>query len=522
MSDKKEDPVGTSQPAPSETPEVEAEIVTDEDLVDAAADTGEGFVDAHEKTSPPRKSTLTPGVIFFILFAIITLTVFAVWRFQPGKTAPALEVATNPAPEIVEEVVETVPNPGPPSVEMPDALEPPAPIEQAMPIGKSKILNDVDETKIDDRPVEALESIDAVPQFPNVLDESAIAGNLELLADAKAAVLDERSDVEDAADATTAEFARTVEDIPALELDPLKDEAIELDAAAAIEEDDVAVEDVAPVEEVATEAQPVLDEGEPKNILTEETEQDTQKINNDFQSVKDSFREEIAGLEAALAEEREQGVAQRAQIEEMQRNFQAALAARDRTANQQIAALNARLDKIENGSAVEGGRRAAAALALNALRRVAENGEPFANELEVLTGYIPQGQEIATLRRYADVEIPLVAELASEFSTSAREALSASPADESANFVGKLSARAGSLISIRPAEPVAGDSVGAVISRAEAFIDAGDIVACVAELGALEDEPRAAMAGWVTNAQSRVAVDNAIASLGARLSAPIR
>ncbi len=249
----------------------------------------------------------------------------------------------------------------------------------------------------------------------------------------------------------------------------------------------------------------------------------TPKIDNeDVQQIKESFTAEIARLEAALAAEEAQNVTQREQIEEMRRNFQAALAARDRSANQQIMALNDRLDKIENGNDVQGGRRAAAALALNNLRHRAEQGEPFTTELDVLAGYLPQGGEIATLRRYAEVDIPMKDELETAFSIAAREALAVAGREAKTGLGEKLSARITSLVSVRPAEPIEGDSARAIISRAEAFIEAGDIRAGANELGALVDGPRTAMADWLALAQARIAVDGAIASLGARLAAPIR
>lgn len=538
MSDEKEKPGEETPQTSSETPEVEAEIVTDEDLADAGADNGEAFDDSEVPPAPsPRKSTLTPGVILFIIFAVIALIVFAAWRFQGNRSAPTSNAPAASAPDRVEDAIDTAP------VGADDEQSAPAGDEPASPPPASKISNEAAaEAKTADlAPRDALENFDeAAPPLPSPpADESVTDGNLGLQAAAKEAFLS--GDDDEVVEPEDDDGAQPADDAPAFEIEPSSDELEDINDAGTGDNASVAdAEDAEPAfdEDIASDAvddEPGNDLGA-DDVVSADVEyaaadmdisdsapmQNAQKISNDLEAVKESFRAEIAGLETALAEERENGAALREQIEEMRRNFQAALAARDRTASQQAAELNARLDKLENGGGVEAGRRAAAALALSAVARAADNGEPFADELEVLAGYIPQGREIATLRRYSDTELPTAVQLEEAFSLAAREALAADGRDEAAGMLGKLSARAGNLISIRPAEPTAGDSAQAVISRAESFVEAGDIVAAVAELDALPDAARTGMADWVTRASSRVAVDQAIASLSQRLSAPVR
>lgn len=539
MSDEKEKSGGDAPQASSETPEVEAEIVTDEEFAEAGADNGEAFDDADEATPPqqPRKSTLTPGVILFIAFAVIALIVFGAWRFQGNEPASISNAPAASAPDQVEEAIDASP------VAADDEEGAPSEDEPASPPSASKISNEAAAAAktADLAPRDALENFDeaAPPLPPPPSDDGETAGNLGLQAAAKEAFMS--GDDHDAVESEDDDSIELSDDGPAFEIEATEDESDDLDNAGT---DDsmsvVAAEDAEPAldEDIADDVLDVASENVlgTDDIASTDSEyaaadmdvsddgriQSAQKISNDLEAVKESFRAEIAGLETALAEERENGAALREQIEEMRRNFQAALAARDRTASQQAAELNARLEKLENGGGVEAGRRAAAALALSAVARAADNGEPFADELEVLAGYIPQGREIATLRRYSGTELPTSAQLEEAFSLAARDALAADGRDEAAGMFGKLSARAGNLISIRPAEPTAGDSAQAVISRAESFVEAGDIVAGVAELDALPDAARAGMADWVALASSRVAVDKAIASLSQRLSAPVR
>ncbi len=455
MSDEKEKPGEETPQASSETPEVEAEIVTDDELVDPGADNGEAFDDADEPTPPPqtRKSTLTPGVILFIAFAVIALIIFAAWRFQGNLSGAISDAPSASAPDQVEEAIDAAP------VGANDEQSAPVEDETASPPPASKISNEAAaEAKTADlAPRDALENFDeAAPPLPSPpADESVTNGNLGLQAAAKEAFLSsddgEENETDEAQDGDSAEAA---DEAPAFEIESSSDEAEDIkddgpdDSVSVADAEDA---DATPDEDIASD---VLDAA-PENVLgtddmaSTDSEyaaadmgvvedapgQSAQKISNDMEAVKESFRAQIASLETALAEERENGAVLREKIEEMRRNFQTALAARDRTASQQAAELNARLEKLENGGGVEAGRRAAAALALSAVARAADNGERFADELEVLAGYIPQGREIATLRRYSDIELPTAAQLEEAFSLAARDALAADGRDEATGRV---------------------------------------------------------------------------------------
>ncbi len=546
MSDNVDKPDDQSSASSPETPEVEAEIVTDEDLVvDAVVDSGGAFDDTVDEAVPPdRNSTLTLGVVFFILFAVAAVVVFAVWRFQSGPAT--LDVAEGTIAESTIETPQSALDGTSASAQLNE------PLTTTPTIDATIIAQASDEDLVDRQPVQADPSLDL--QLPDDRTESVIPDVMtpenDALPNDSAEVVETNSPETmsvDNVDTTEPEAAfdlsasdlvvdgvtgddaisvadRIADNVDIAEAEPESLDSIVDDQVDAVEQD---VASLALPENTEADAflndEPSADDSASNDALASETLPAVQKVDNDeVQEIKESFDAEIARLEAALAAEREQNATQRDQLEDMRRNFQAALAARDRSANQQITALNARLDKIENGNEVQGGRRAAAALALNNLRHVAEQGEPFANELDVLAGYIPQGGEIATLRRYADVEIPMVGELEAAFSVAAREALAAAGRQEKTGFTEKLSARVTSLVSVRPAGPIEGDSARAIISRAEAFIEAGDISAGANELGALVDGPRTAMADWLALAQSRIAVDGAIASLGARLAAPVR
>jgi len=510
MSDGKEKSKENEDGAASPPPEVDAEVVTEETLADASDDETEQTVEAEtdEPAKDPapakRKSTLTPGVILFLIFALTALVIFAAWRFQSGPAsvdsvsdsdaAPADGAATEErsnetASKIANEENVSTAKPS----DLPEIVVGARPERSALPEGEAK--------------------------------DGLADGNLGLQQAAKEAFLsaDEEEQNNSSAPADTA---------PAFEFEPSGDaDAVESQVASSDfsqpEENADAIKEAAPtdidtdyfvagLEESGTESSD--DVAEAGDAVSSSTNNDT-----DASTVQtEDLQAKIAALELTLSEERARNARQREEIGTMRRQFEEALAERDRAAVARIADLAARLDKIENGGTVEAGRRASAALALGALRRVSNNGAPFAAELDVLAAYVPEGRDMATLRRYAETPVPSAKQLAEEFAPAARDAIAAAHRDAAKNPWQKLGARFGNLISVRPAAPVAGDSVEAIISRAEAQIEAGNVGAGVAELETLSGAAREAVSPWMMQAASRVAVDEAIASLSSRLAPAVR
>ena len=73
-----------------------------------------------------------------------------------------------------------------------------------------------------------------------------------------------------------------------------------------------------------------------------------------------------------------------------------------------------------------------------------------------------------------------------------------------------------SLVSIRrEAGVVAGNDAGAIVARAEAAIQAGDLPGAVAEVELLVYGPAEAAAGWLADAKARLAVDKSLSELTA-------
>lgn len=515
MSDGKEKAEENETGAASSPPEVDAEVVTEETL---AADSDDSETEETVETeaaepseeAPPakRKSTLTPGVILFIIFAVTALAIFAAWRFQSGpveRAAPEEASAETPRETVVEDA-------------------------------PSKIANDsVSTGKPADLPEVTIGAASQSPALPEGDAKVGVEeGNLGFQRAAKEAFLSGAGDTDDSTEATEGPA-------PAFEVETADDKADQAEtpeaqiASSGFDQSqdvadamDIAAPNDTDTDDSVTELEVAGSEAS-NDIIAEAadpSEAGASSVDNAAANTATAQTEElqakIAALELTLSEQRTRNARQRDEIETMRRQFEEALAERDRAAGVRMADLAARLDKIENGGTVEASRRAAAALALGAVQRVSDSGEPFAAELDVLAAYVPEGRNMAILRRYAETSVPSARTLAEDFTPAAREAIAAAHRDAAKTPLGKLGARVGNLISIRPAEPVAGDNIEAIISRAEAQIEAGDVGAGVAELETLPDPAREAMSPWMQQAASRVAVDQAIASLSDRLAPAVR
>jgi len=168
---------------------------------------------------------------------------------------------------------------------------------------------------------------------------------------------------------------------------------------------------------------------------------------------------------------------------------------------------------VEDLRAAEATRTRAVAAVL-ALQTQANLGRPFGEQLTTVERLAPRVAAVSKLRAYAEEGLPSVNALQARYDAAAREAQQAAKrAAASDNAVRRLWANFTNLITIRPTGEVEGDSVPAILSRAETRLETGDLYAAVRELEALEGEPAAAMQDWLAQARARLAVDELIETL---------
>lgn len=512
MTDEKKEPGGDPSEPESSVPEVEAEIVDDDAVESAAADDGGGEDETapspDETTAEPAgkagRRTFTPGVVLFLAFAALALVAFAVWRLQGGNV-PAEEAET---------ALPTDAEDGAPADEPPAAAQgDPATDDDAPPGGEEA----------------GDETAEAAPPTDDGTPASKIAN------DAAATAKDAGSDIDPVVDVPTADDT-FLPPLPGEETNggnqALQDAAKEA-ARQFGEEAEESAEQQAPSDaiegfEFDSEATPGAGDADapeaagPAGDAAAASEMGSAKIDNTaLAALKDSFRTETQRLTEALAEERRRTAALNEEVAAMRRDFEAALAARNERMGAEIADLRDDIEKIRNGEDLTAAKRAAGAAATNALEAAVKTGRPYEAEFAALQKLAPDAPELSALGRHAEDGAPRLETLKESFPAAAREGLAAAGRDKSGEgFLARLGARAKSLVSVRPAEPQTGTGPRAVISRAEAAVEAGDLARALQELDTLPAGAREAMADWIESARAYVEVERALQALSARFLDP--
>lgn len=237
----------------------------------------------------------------------------------------------------------------------------------------------------------------------------------------------------------------------------------------------------------------------------------------------DSLEQRVAALEsrpvasapegaAISAEDVERLDAMRATLEQRRSELEALQARLEETAQKAEARVEDAAARLDDLAATSDGLRRS--MALTRLRADIAAGLPFEAALQGLRG---AGAEVPEpLARHADAGVASLDALRRSFAAAAREGLAAAlqaqgGEDWGARAAGYLRAQVGA----RSLAPREGDDPDAVLSRAEAALAEADLDGALAELEALGEAGRAAMAGWISDAEAHLAVTAALDSLAA-------
>ncbi|MHC0051998.1 COG4223 family protein [Actibacterium sp. D379-3] len=206
----------------------------------------------------------------------------------------------------------------------------------------------------------------------------------------------------------------------------------------------------------------------------------------------------VAAYEKELDAMRNELAAQRAHNDELGAKVAAAADA----ATAEIAAAATHAKQLEARAAM---MRIMAAL---------EAGGGFASALDSLG----DAEVPAALVENAQTGVPTLTMLQAAFTDPARAALAASLRARAGDNAGdRMSAFLRTQIGARSLTPREGDDPDAILSRAEAAVQAGDLDAALTEIAALPDAGQAEMADWVAQARTRLdalaAADTLAASL---------
>lgn len=181
-----------------------------------------------------------------------------------------------------------------------------------------------------------------------------------------------------------------------------------------------------------------------------------------------------------------------------------------------VGAVDTRLAKLENSDLLELARRAALANAIANLSRAAQGSGPFKTEYDVVAAMLPADKRLGDIAPFADKGLATVGTLATMFPNIADAARDAEEAAKGRTWLERIWANFTSLISVRSVGETQGHSTDARLARGEVRLKAGDLAAAVKELSVIGGPARDALATWMAQAKSRVAVEAALADVNTR------
>jgi hypothetical protein len=150
------------------------------------------------------------------------------------------------------------------------------------------------------------------------------------------------------------------------------------------------------------------------------------------------------------------------------------------------------------------------------VQAAAGRGDAFSDELAILAQLGVDGAAIDALDEVAVTGVSSRAELAAAFGETAEAILTATAeTDPEAGFWDRLWDNARGIVTVTPTVPVEGDTPAAILSRMQAAVDAGDLDTALEERLGLPEAGLAASAEWAADADARIALDAAVAELGA-------
>ena len=240
-----------------------------------------------------------------------------------------------------------------------------------------------------------------------------------------------------------------------------------------------------------------------------------QQITEAEQRIQENLDKALADAEAANAATLQ---TIQASIDEMKTKI-AALAEAGTSESPDLTALTERVAKLETAidKGMAGSKSAAAAIAFANLSSAVAEGRPFAAELATIKSFVA---DLGPLPAYADKGIATVPELARSFAASRDAALAAASPVPSGSLIDRLLASASTLVKVKRVDEAAtGDSASAVLARAEALLDKGDLAGSVKQIETLDGAPREAFSTWLDEAKARLSADAILQRLEATLLA---
>lgn len=214
----------------------------------------------------------------------------------------------------------------------------------------------------------------------------------------------------------------------------------------------------------------------------------------------EAYERELEQLQASLDEQKTLNTKAAAALEETAKSAQSEMA----QVEQRASTLQSKAEATARAAAVRE--------ALARLTASLEQGTPYAGALAILA----DGSDVPeVLTANADSGVSTISSLQASFPAEARMALDASIKEEvgTQDPVSRIGSFLRSQTGVRSLAPREGDDADAVLSRAEAAISAADLQTALTEIGTLPQSGQDALATWVSQAQTRLAVTSAATDL---------
>jgi hypothetical protein len=178
--------------------------------------------------------------------------------------------------------------------------------------------------------------------------------------------------------------------------------------------------------------------------------------------------------------------------------------------------LSARVATLEAQQS-HAAQAAAAALAASAVVEASQGTGPFADELSSLRAISPPSPELQALARLAQTGAPSRTALAATYADYAARAASAAREPTGKARIGqRIVYELSRIVTLRRVGDPGGDSVDALLARAERQVDDGDLDRALRTLDRLPAGARDAMAPWRARAERRADIDRNAEALRAR------
>ncbi|MHA1164622.1 MAG: hypothetical protein ACTSP0_03450 [Alphaproteobacteria bacterium] len=163
------------------------------------------------------------------------------------------------------------------------------------------------------------------------------------------------------------------------------------------------------------------------------------------------------------------------------------------------------------------GDGAALALAFERLRRAAERGHPYADQLTALEDIAPDGLDLTELETNAATGIATNAELLSALPGVLKAAHAAIVTSGNGTFLERVVTNARSVVRIRRIGPLEGESPAQVLSRMEVQLKALNLAGVLREAKGLKGGALEVVQPWIDKARARRASEERLDKLGQHL-----